>query len=213
MPFFLHLGEPAVEHRLLELELGDPVAEQAADALGALEDDDLVPGPGELLGGGEPGRARADDGDPLAGPSGLTCRGASAPELAAHSAISSSTCLMSTGSAMIPSTHEPSHGAGQSRPVNSGKLFVACRRSLASAKRPRWTRSFHSGIRLPKGQPSWQKAMPQSMQRAACSVSSLAPEGKVDLPPVLDAGLDRSAARAGALEAQEAPGVSHVRPP
>ena len=27
--------------------------------------------------------------------------------------------------ALIPRTHEPSHGAGQTRPVNSGKLFVA----------------------------------------------------------------------------------------
>ena len=33
----------------------------------------------------------------------------------------------------MPSTHAPSHGAGQSRPVNSGKLLVACSRSIAVA--------------------------------------------------------------------------------
>ena len=32
----------------------------------------------------------------------------------------------------ISSTHAASHGAGQSRPVNSGKLLVACSRSMAS---------------------------------------------------------------------------------
>ena len=36
----------------------------------------------------------------------------------------------------MPSTHEPSHGAGQTRPVNSGKLFVLCSRSSASFQRP-----------------------------------------------------------------------------
>ena len=46
--------------------------------------------------------------------------------------ISTSTCLIVTGSALMPSTHAASHGAGHSRPVNSGKLFVAWRRSMAS---------------------------------------------------------------------------------
>src|SRR5690606_30247534 len=41
---------------LLELEVGDAVAEQAADAIGALEDDDVVAGARELLRAGEPGR-------------------------------------------------------------------------------------------------------------------------------------------------------------
>ena len=36
----LHLGEAAVEVALLHLELGDAVAEQAADAVGPLEHDD-----------------------------------------------------------------------------------------------------------------------------------------------------------------------------
>ena len=33
----------------------------------------------------------------------------------------------------MPSTQAASHGAGQTRPVNSGKLFVACSRSLRLA--------------------------------------------------------------------------------
>ena len=51
--------------------------------------------------------------------------------------ISTSTCLIVTGSWLMPSTHAASHGAGHSRPVNSGKLLVACRRSIASRQRSR----------------------------------------------------------------------------
>ena len=58
-PLGLHLLEPAVEVALLHLEVGDAVAEQAADPVGALEDGDRVPGPGELLGAGQAGRARS----------------------------------------------------------------------------------------------------------------------------------------------------------
>ena len=83
--------------------------------------------------------------------------------------MATSTFLMVTGSRLMPTTQAVSHGAGQSRPVNSGKLLVACSRSSASSQSLRQTRSFHSGIRLPSGQPVWQNGMPQSMQRPACS--------------------------------------------
>src|SRR3989442_689742 len=86
--------------------------------------------------------------------------------------IATSMALIVTGSWLMPSTHEPSHGAGQRRPVNSGKLLVACRRSIAARQRSRYTKSFQSGIRLPSGHPWWQKGMPQSMQRAPWSRSS-----------------------------------------
>ena len=77
----------------------------------------------------------------------------------------------------MPSTQAASHGAGQSRPVNSGKLLVACSDSIAAPQAPVRTRSFQSGIRLPSGQPSWQKGMPQSMHRVACSRTSSSPAG------------------------------------
>ena len=43
---------------------------------------------------------------------------------------------MVTGSLLMPSTHDPSQGAGHRRPVNSGKLLVACSRSMASDQLP-----------------------------------------------------------------------------
>ena len=93
------------------------------------------------------------------------------PSAHARSTISTSTCLMVTGGSWMPSTHAASHGAGHRRPVNSGKLLVACNRSMARRHWPRYTRSFQSGIRLPRGQPSLQNGIPQSMQRAACCCS------------------------------------------
>mmetsp|Transcript_84340 Transcript_84340/g.217206 ORF Transcript_84340/g.217206 Transcript_84340/m.217206 type:complete len:209 (+) Transcript_84340:473-1099(+) len=93
----------------------------------------------------------------------------------------SSMDLMLTGSSMMPRVQEPSHGAGQTRPVNSGKLLVFSSLLKASCHCPLRTRSFHSGMRLPSGQPDlsvtlwWQKGVPQSMQREAwvwTSVSS-----------------------------------------
>ena len=53
------------------------------------------------------------------------------------STMLTSTCLIATGSSLMPSTHAASHGAGQSRPVNSGKLLVACSRSIASRQSSR----------------------------------------------------------------------------
>ena len=89
------------------------------------------------------------------------------PDSQPRSAMVTSTFLIVTGSWLIPRTQAGSHGAGHSRPVNSGKLFVACSRSTAPSQSSRQTRSFHSGMRLPSGQPWWQNGMPQSMQRLA----------------------------------------------
>jgi hypothetical protein len=52
---------------LVELHVGDAIHEQAADAVGALEDGDAVAGLVELVGAGEAGGAGADDGDLFAG--------------------------------------------------------------------------------------------------------------------------------------------------
>ena len=63
-------------------------------------------------------------------------RGTTQPSANARSMIASSICLIDTGSSLIASTHAGSHGAGQMRPVHSGKLFVACSWSIASRQRP-----------------------------------------------------------------------------
>ena len=51
--------------------------------------------------------------------------------------IAFSSCLIVTASpSRISSVQAASHGAGHSRPVNSGKLFVAWSWRIASAQRP-----------------------------------------------------------------------------
>ena len=65
-PFGHHQRQPAIDEALLELELRNAVAKQPADPIGALEDGHLVPDFVELVGSGEAGRPRADDGDALA---------------------------------------------------------------------------------------------------------------------------------------------------
>src|SRR5262249_44804406 len=86
----------------------------------------------------------------------------------ARSAMATSTFLMVIAGWLMARTHPASQGAGHKRPVNSGKLLVACSRSLAARQSSRETRSFHSGMRFPSGQASWQNGIPPSVQRLAC---------------------------------------------
>jgi hypothetical protein len=52
--------------------------------------------------------------------------------------IEFSICLIVTASpSRISSTHDASQGAGHRRPVNSGKLLVACSWRMASCQRSR----------------------------------------------------------------------------
>ena len=63
----LHLLDAAIDQALLELEVGNAVAQQAAGLGVLLVDVDLMADARELLGAGEARRAGADDRDALAG--------------------------------------------------------------------------------------------------------------------------------------------------
>ena len=89
------------------------------------------------------------------------------PSLKAWLIVQYSICLIITGSSSMSSTQADSHGAGQIRPVNSGKLLVAWSWSIAAFQSPTRARSFQSGIRFPSGQALLQNGTPQSMQREA----------------------------------------------
>jgi hypothetical protein len=62
--------------------------------------------------------------------------GFSQPLSQARSTIAHSMVLMVTGLSSMLSVQEASHGAGQMRPVNSGKLLVECRLREASSQLP-----------------------------------------------------------------------------
>ena len=116
--------------RLLELEIRNAVAQQPADAVVLLEHRDRMPGARELLRAGEAGAARADHRDLLAGLVRRRLR-RTQPSSQALSMIACSIDLMPTGSSLMRSTQASSQGAGQMRPVNSGKLLVECSVSIA----------------------------------------------------------------------------------
>lgn len=82
-------------------------------------------------------------------------RGTIHPSSKALSMIAHSMFLIDTGFSIIPSTQEPSQGAGHTRPVNSGKLFVSRSRSSASRHLFWYTNSLNSGILFPSGQPEF----------------------------------------------------------
>ena len=123
--FGLHLLDAAVDQVLLHLEVGDAVAQQAADAVGLLEHRHRMAGARQLLGAGQAGRAGADDRDALAGRCAGGC-GTIQPSSQPRSTIAHSIDLMVTGLSSMFSVQAASHGAGQMRPVNSGKLLVEC---------------------------------------------------------------------------------------
>ena len=62
-----HLLDAAIDDVLLQLEVGNAVAQQAADAVVLLIDGDGVAGAAQLLRGRQSGGSAADDGDALAG--------------------------------------------------------------------------------------------------------------------------------------------------
>ena len=185
----LHLLDAAVDVVLLHLEVGDAVAQQPAGLRLALEDMHVVADAGELLGGGQARRARADDGDALAGRDRPRGSGLTQPISQALSAIACSIVLIVTGWFSRLSVQASSQGAGQMRPVNSGKLLVEWRLRAASSQSFWKTRSFQSGIWLCTGQPvgPWQNGMPQSMQRAACLRRSLVVERQRELAEMANA--------------------------
>ena len=75
------------------------------------------------------------------------------PSSKPRSAISFSIYSIVTGSSLMFRTQAASQGAGQIRPVNSGKLLVECRTRRADSQFPRNTWWLKSGITLPNGQP------------------------------------------------------------
>src|SRR5262249_10175183 len=123
------------DEMLLHLEVGDAVTQQPAGLGMLLINVDIVADAGELLRTGE-----AAGPDPTTatvlpllrdGGSGFTQPCSKARSTMAHSMV-----LMVTGSSRMLSVHEASHGAGQTRPVNSGKLLVECRLRDASSHAP-----------------------------------------------------------------------------
>ena len=121
---------------LFHLELGDAVAQETADAIGSFVHDHLVPGTGELLGSCEARGARADHGDLLACLGG--CGHRHDPTLGEGAVNNLDFDALDRDGRLVnaENTRRLTRRRAE-RPVNSGKLLVACNRSIASCHRPR----------------------------------------------------------------------------
>ena len=97
----------------------------------------------ELRRAGQARRAGTDHGDFLAGARRRRLGGRSNPRRKPLSIMAHSMFLIVTGGLLIPSTQEPSHGAGQTRPVNSGNCWsCAAGRALRATDRDKPDRSI-----------------------------------------------------------------------
>ena len=72
----------------------------------------------------------------------------------------------------MPRVQAASQGAGQILPVNSGKLLVECKTSIAANQSFSKTKLLKSGMMLLTGQPLLQNGMPQSIHLALCVFAS-----------------------------------------
>ena len=147
---------PACDDLLGQAELGDAVDEHAARLVEGLEDGDVVAALGQLAGGGQAGRAGADDGTflPLGGASrgrgaAVVCRAPSRRRSARGSRWRPA-CPSCRGCSRT--SHWVS--CGQTRPVTQGRALSPSRTAAAPAGCPRASSSMKRGMLTPTGQPS-----------------------------------------------------------
>ena len=124
--FRRHLRHAAVDQMLLHLEVGNAVAQQSADPVVLLEQGHEMPDACQLLRARHAGGPGTDYRDALAGAVRRRPAASIQPSSQPRSTIAHSMVLMVTGLSSMFSVHDASHGAGQIRPVNSGKLLVEC---------------------------------------------------------------------------------------
>ena len=208
----LHLGEAPVQHRLFELEFGDPVTQQATDALGTLEDHHSVPGPGELLSGREPSRTRTDDRHLLAGPEAH-------PMGRQHTRVRrplGDLELDLLDQHRLGGDTQHAGALARCRTEPAGELGEVVRRveTIAGLSKPAPLDEVVP-FRDQVAQGATLMAEGDSAAHAPGRLLGelLPTEGKIDLAPVVDARLDRPASRTNALVTKESPRISHAQPP
>ncbi len=211
-----HLLEPTLEVALFHLELGDAVAQQPADPVGPLEDRHVVTGPGELLRGGEAGRAGADhrDGRPTADHRRLR----SHPALGKGAVDDLDLDLLdgdgTGGIGGVNPEHTGCLARGGAEPA--GEL-----REVVRGVQPidRHLPVVATDEVVPLGDEVAERAAVVAERDAAVHAASrlrsdvLGPEVLVDLVPVLDPDVDRASPRQLTRGRQETLGVRHRPPP
>jgi hypothetical protein len=128
--FLGHLRHAPVDEVLLHLEVGNAVAEQSADAIAFSKSTTSCPARASCCAHAIPAGPEPTTATRLPVLRSGSC-GTTQPSSQPLSMMKCSIDLMPTGSLLMLSVHDASHGAGHTRPVNSGKLFVWCSVSRA----------------------------------------------------------------------------------
>ena len=201
---------------LLHLELGDAVAQQSAGLVVTFVDRDGVAGPGQLLGGGEAGGAGADDGNGLAGEP-LGRFGAYLPVVPGLVDDRDLDVLDRHGLAVDRDDAGRLARSGTQSPGELGEVVGR----MQTVERLVPVLAPHQVV--PLGDQVAERAPLVAERDAAVHAATgllgddrqqrLARTSRVDLLPVVDALLDRSARRELARRRDESAWVSHVRPP
>ena len=133
----------ALDQRPGQAVLGDAEHHHPAEPLLGLVDGDRMTGEAQIVGGGQPTRAAADDADrraPVGGHGAVAaCHSAAPPKLSTpkrsgHEALQRPD--RRPGASILPRRHAVSHGAAHTRPQIDGNGFGARAIRYASAKRP-----------------------------------------------------------------------------
>ena len=137
-PLGRELLDAPLDDVLLDLEVRDAEADEPAARLVALEDASPRARRARAAARRRARPARRRSRRPCGRSRAAGGCGTIQPSSQARLTIASSICLIVTASpSRISSTQAASHGAGQRRPVNSGKLFVRWSCSIASSQRSR----------------------------------------------------------------------------
>ncbi len=207
-----HLLNPLVQHPLLHLELGDAVAQQAADAVVALEHGDVVPGPSELLGRRQAGGTATHDGHRPAGALGRQLR--RRPALRPGPVGNLNLHLLDRHRVGVDAQHAGCLARRGTQPA--GELREVVRRVQSLGRLPPIV-PVDQVVPL-RDEVAQRTAVVAEGNPAVHAPGGLSPgvvgrEVLVDLTPVLDPDLDRPASRqlSGVLE--KACLVSHEPPP
>jgi hypothetical protein len=169
-PFGFHLFDATVDMRLLELEIRNAVAQQATQAIALFENNHVVPDPRQLLRRRQAGGSGTDDGH---FPAGLELRWLRTNP-AFFPALVDDRMLDRLDPYRLGVDIERTSGFARRRTDAAGKVREIVGRVQNSQRLlpvAPVNQVVPVGMMLLTGQPVLQNGMPQSMQRAPCTLA------------------------------------------
>ena len=211
-PFLAHQREPAIEDAFLELELGNAVAQQPADAIGAFEDGDSMARTVQLICSGEACRTGADDGDLSAGAAGG--RPDRDPAFVERAIDDRDLDRLDRHRVGVDPEHARAFARRGTQPARELWKVVRRVKALEGRLPPA---SIQEIVPIGNQVPQWATLMAEGNPTVHAARRLIAQRrfgiGKIDLAPVVDALRHRSHRRLLADDLDEPGRFTHGRPP